>query len=317
MNRGFCQRLCIGAATALLASCGGSQPPIGAPGAMPQSSASWMLPEARGRDLLYVSSSTYQYSTVYVYTFPGAKLVGGIVAGNYAGGLCSNAQGDVFVTDYYNVYEFEHGQARRVAVISDPLGAFDCSVNPINGDLAVGGFGGLTVFHHEKRHRWHLGRLYTFDLSEVPFCAYDGNGNLFFDGTLGVSSGSQPLFVELPHGGKQFENVKLNVKLRKPGNLAWDGKYLAVGDSDTPLIHRFAIRGLRGTQIGKLYLNGMQDVRQFAIHDGILIGPAFDGNWLFGLWRYPEGGSAQSTTAQDQAWGATVASLISSERSAR
>jgi len=47
----------------MLAACGGSQTPIGAPGAMPQSRAiathaqhggSWMLPEAKGRDLLYV-----------------------------------------------------------------------------------------------------------------------------------------------------------------------------------------------------------------------------------------------------------------------
>ena len=52
----------IGAA-ALFAGCGGSQPPIGALGAMPQSSAiaehatrgeSWMLPEAKSEDLLYV-----------------------------------------------------------------------------------------------------------------------------------------------------------------------------------------------------------------------------------------------------------------------
>jgi len=43
-------------AAAMLAACGGSQPPIGAPGAMPQSRAivthasrggSWMLPEAK------------------------------------------------------------------------------------------------------------------------------------------------------------------------------------------------------------------------------------------------------------------------------
>ena len=93
----------ICATAAVLAGCSGSQP-IVAPGAMTQSrtiaeqanhSGSWMLPEAKGRDLLYISSSTYQYSDVYVYTFPGAKLVGGIVVGNYASGLCSNGRGDV------------------------------------------------------------------------------------------------------------------------------------------------------------------------------------------------------------------------------
>jgi len=54
------------AAVALLVGCGGSQPPIGAPGAMPQTMAtaarfdrgnSWMLPEAKSSDLLYVSTA--------------------------------------------------------------------------------------------------------------------------------------------------------------------------------------------------------------------------------------------------------------------
>jgi hypothetical protein len=49
------------AAIAMLAGCGGSQLPIAAPGAMPQSraiaaradrSGSWMLPEAKGENLL-------------------------------------------------------------------------------------------------------------------------------------------------------------------------------------------------------------------------------------------------------------------------
>ncbi len=80
--------LCGFVAAAMLSGCGGSQPPAGASGPVPQTptiaryanrDASWMVPEARARDLLYVSSATYQYSDVYVYTFPALKLVGGIV----------------------------------------------------------------------------------------------------------------------------------------------------------------------------------------------------------------------------------------------
>ena len=57
--------LSVGVAAALLAGCAGSQPPIGAPGAMPQTSAlathadsgtSWMLRGAKNEDLLYVSN---------------------------------------------------------------------------------------------------------------------------------------------------------------------------------------------------------------------------------------------------------------------
>ena len=57
----------VGSAVVMLAGCGGSQPPIGAPAAMPQSlvlatradrSGSWMLPEAKKRTLLYLSGPT-------------------------------------------------------------------------------------------------------------------------------------------------------------------------------------------------------------------------------------------------------------------
>jgi hypothetical protein len=57
-------------AAALFAGCGGSQPPIGALGAMPQSRAiathadrggSWMLPEAKSEDLLYVTGDGESY----------------------------------------------------------------------------------------------------------------------------------------------------------------------------------------------------------------------------------------------------------------
>ena len=64
-------------AAAMLAGCGGSQPPIGAPGAMPQTSAiathadrgtSWMLPGTSAGDLVYATSVAF--GNVYVYTYP-------------------------------------------------------------------------------------------------------------------------------------------------------------------------------------------------------------------------------------------------------
>ena len=67
--RGLGYALSIGVAAASLSGCGGSQPPIGAPGAMPQTSAlathaargtSWMAPEKPAykatRPLLYVTN---------------------------------------------------------------------------------------------------------------------------------------------------------------------------------------------------------------------------------------------------------------------
>src|ERR1700728_389190 len=88
----------------LIAACGGSQPPIGAPGAMPQASAiathadrgkSWMLPEAKSEDLLYVSN--YANGTVTVYSYKAGKLVGTLSGLRLPTGLCTNKRGDVFI----------------------------------------------------------------------------------------------------------------------------------------------------------------------------------------------------------------------------
>ena len=119
-------------AAAMLAGCGGSQPPIGAPGAMPQASApaahadrgkSWMLPEATSEDLLYVGNSG---GDVYAYSWPQFKLVGQLNGiDNATEGLCVDKQGDVFVPAWTGsppkgyVYEFTHGGTEPIATLND------------------------------------------------------------------------------------------------------------------------------------------------------------------------------------------------------
>jgi hypothetical protein len=89
--------LSFGAASALLAGCGGTQPPIGAPGTMPQSRAiathterggSWMLPEAKSQKLLYVSSDATK--EVYIFEYPKLKLLTTLSGFESPEGLCSD-----------------------------------------------------------------------------------------------------------------------------------------------------------------------------------------------------------------------------------
>jgi len=91
-------------AVAMLAGCGGSQQPIGAPGAMPQTSAlathadrgkSWMLPEAKADDLLYISN----VYTVTVYSYPKGKHVGTLKGFYEPFGECSDSAGNVFIAN--------------------------------------------------------------------------------------------------------------------------------------------------------------------------------------------------------------------------
>ena len=120
----FALSVCV--AAAMLAGCGGSQPPIGAPGAMPQTSAiathaergkSWMLPEAKPQDLLYVSRE-FHPGEVSVYSYPKGKLMGNLtdIAGVIWVLLVTDAKGDVFAISTEKpklIYEYAHDLPKR------------------------------------------------------------------------------------------------------------------------------------------------------------------------------------------------------------
>ncbi len=302
--------LSISATAALLTGCGGSQR-IAGPGAVAQRSAlathagrgeSWMSSDAsQGGDLLYVS---VVYSGVTnVYTYPGGKLVGGLSNTGYTNGLCSTKSGDVFITTQYAIYEYPHARAVPIAVLTDPQGEpFGCSADPTTGKLAAASLSGIAIYRPAPDHQWYLPRLFNFR-QQVASCGYDADGNLFVDGK---TNRGKLVFVELPKGGSRFENVSLNQDIADPGNIEWDGKYLAVGDEQNLLIRRFLISGRQGVQVGSLTLTGALKVQQFWIQGTTLIGPAFESGWYAKFWRYPKGGPPTGSIQLDSDYGATV-----------
>jgi hypothetical protein len=211
-------------ATAMLAGCGGSQPPIGAPGAMPQTAAittraergtSWMLPEAKTDDLLYASNQYgYGPNGVFIFSYKRGKQVG-FLSGFPAtvAGLCSDKAGDVFVvTNSYNssggnyIYEFAHGASEPSATLDDGAGdPFGCAVDPTTGNLAVtnyvgfgsGGYGNVAIYQDASGSP----SIYSDDswITNPQFGAYDGNGIciLTMDGTTQLRS-SLPAAARLP-----------------------------------------------------------------------------------------------------------------------
>jgi hypothetical protein len=75
------------------------QPPIGTPGAVPQTSGlathadrgtSWMLPEAKGEDLLYITTG----DNIYVWSYPAGSLTG--ILSVTANDICTDRKGDVY-----------------------------------------------------------------------------------------------------------------------------------------------------------------------------------------------------------------------------
>jgi hypothetical protein len=264
------QRLALGiCAFSALAACGGSQPPIGAPGAMPQTSAtatradrgkSWMLPGASSEDLMYVSDAGT--ASVYVFSYPGGKSVGTL---NGLGGdpdeVCSDNVGNVFVTEYQTtIQEYAHGGTTPIATLKAPGEPEECSVDPTSGNLAVG------IYTYETYNPTGVAiytdgqgspTLYTdSNFAEMIACSYDDNGNLF---VAGRSVEDDFALAELPAGSSAFVDITLKRKVDgSVRDIQWTGSKLAIGDYINPkqyLIYRVAISGTTAKIVGNTQRN--------------------------------------------------------------
>ena len=313
--------LSMGVAAAMLAGCGGSQSPIGAPGATAQSPAiathaelggSWMLPEAQSDDLLYVDAG--DGTIVYVFSYPKGKLLGEIKRPNsdMQQGLCSDSDGNVFVNamngNNGNTYEYEHGGKKPVADLVEPyLWVYGCSVDPTTGNLAVASVNWLSAASWVAVYSHAKGTPQNYEdpaIINYVFCGYDDKGNLFVDGT---GQSGRFVFAELPKGSGTFTNITLNQSIEWGGQVQWDGKHIVVGAADiTPAAaYRFAINGSRGKEIGSTTLAGSASVPQFWIQGKVIIGPEAGADEL-GLWNYPSGSPIKTITGVHDPFGATV-----------
>jgi hypothetical protein len=311
---------------AVLASCaaGGAPPQPGlVPSARMQSGSvhydrggSWMLPDAKKSDLLYVSDLLAQVVDIYDYGH-GYKLVGQLTGFFNPEGLCVDKKGNVYVTNdtsegVYQITEYAHGSTTALRTINDPDGrANGCSIDPTTGNLAVADFwgksetiGNVAVFPKAS------GEPTSYSISNIYYdyyCAYDDSGNLFVDGE---TEGSVFGLGELPKGGKALSFINIDETIYLPGGVQWDGKYLAVGDqvavkhNFTSTIYQFSISGSQATTVNTMVLTDSSQVAQFwipRIHDGAkreygdrLIAPNQDGkDTLF--YDYPSGSDPYAT----------------------
>jgi hypothetical protein len=303
ISMSYCRAFGIGAAAAMLAGCGGSQPPISAPGPMQQSNASatraapgksWMLPEAMDENLLYIADDG---GGVKIFSYHPAqiKYVGYLAAPLYALGECVDESQDIFITSTnYSIYEYGHGSTRPKAILTDPFAnPYNCASDPTTGNLAVVGYAfgskgaGAAIFPHAHGKP----KLYN-DVGFGTACTYDDQGNLFMDG--GDRAGFE--FAELAKGTSTFENIQLNQAFEGPGGVQWDGKYVAVGDYFKHVIYEFSISRSTGTEVGSTPLTGAGTVWQFFVDSArgkVIVPSAFEDYAGFAnVYRYPSGGKA-------------------------
>jgi hypothetical protein len=264
------------AGAALLAGCasgaGGSLAPgsaavLGYPLKGP-AAKSWMSPDAKNINLVYISdSATYD---VYVYSFSKGTLVGTLTDQNNPAGLCTDTKGDVFVTQLYGhqIVEYKAGRTKPIKTLSDPgyePGA--CSVNAGTGDLAVAnivsdefGQGNLVVYPNAS------GNPTTYSppggasgaWSSVNDVGY-ASGNAYFAGTC---KGAFCAGV-LPKGASNTENVTLSVSPKSPGTVQTDGEYsgdVTFDDQSDGTVYLYTFKGTSGTEVHATTLSGSSDV---------------------------------------------------------
>ncbi len=310
------------AAAAMLAGCGGSQPP----GAMPQTFAiathadrgkSWMLPEAKSQDLLYVSRNSP--GEVSVYSYPKGKLMGNLTDIAGAFGLCTDAKGDVFAISTENqlIYEYAHAGTKPIATLDDegnsPNG---CAVDPSSGNLAVAGGGLSNANFAIYQNAQGTPTVYKDGNAErFTFCTYDSNGNLFAGGSV---------LIELPNGSSSFVEIPVQGihEFAAPG-IQWDGSYIALqGTADSKkgpgTIYQIQVSGSTATIVNEMNLIDRINKNpflgaQFWIGNGTIVNPEST-NRNVGLWRYPKGGKAYHTVKASEKGGLMYAVTVSKAR---
>lgn len=114
-----------------------------------------------------------------------------------------------------------------------------------------------------------------------------------------------------PKGKSSFKKTLIDRRF-EPGNIQWDGKYVAIGEVYVPSIHRFKFTGTTGRQVGVTKLNVISTMSQFWIQgDTVSAAVVQSGSYALGLWSYPAGGNAQQLISQARTDGVTVSLAVS------
>jgi hypothetical protein len=300
LGLGFYALSCCVAA-AMLAGCGGSQAPIGAPGAMPQTSAiatraergkSWMKSEASSRVLIYATGGC---GGTFVFAYSDGTLVGSLDTGATSYGDCSDANGNVFITSGTTVIEYAHGGTSPINTLSLPGDeAHSCSVDPTTNDLAVafeGKGGDIAIFQNEQGSP----SMYQSTL-DSSYCGYDASDNLFVDGYYG--SGYIGL-SELPKGSSTFTRLTINGTLDDPpAQVQWDGQHVGYESTgkNSATVQRLSISGSTATVVHAVHLRRVTHrATQSWIYKNVIVAAFYTASKgksanKVGIWRYPAGG---------------------------
>lgn len=185
-----------------------------------------------------------------------------------------------------------------------PYDPYDCSVDPLTGNLAVAnaaggssGAGNIAVYAHASGEP-----TYYTDSSLFVFqsCVYDASGNLLV--TNGNLKREYASFAWLPKGGSKLLDINVpgprsSYNWQQVQGLQWDGKYFVIDDYDE--LFRVALLKGQAYYVGVTYL----DIERPALYwiynnskdqQGTQIVGASDNGAYSGVayFKYPAGGDS-------------------------
>jgi sugar lactone lactonase YvrE len=237
----------------MLAGCGGSQPPIGAAGAMPQRSvalhhvthsASWMSAKVNYRHpWLYVADTTK--SNIYIYDLDhGASQIGEISAGlGGPFGMTIDGSGNLYVANQNipgNVAIYPPGKTKPTLTLSEDLYVPQGVAVDSGGNVWItnreydGGQSGIAVFPPGETTP---SAYITSNLIQKPIeDFFDQEGNLYFsDQDTGVS--------EIARGSQQVASLELQDLAHADGVVLGASGNLYVNDYPSYATHVYALGG--------------------------------------------------------------------------
>ena len=266
-------------ALAILTGCGGTGTTASVPSAMMPSVVHHAT--SSSGDLLYVIRGHKHGAAVFVFSYPQRESIGSLSGLTKPTGLCSDTNGDVFVTEDGEVLEYSHGGTSPIQTLT-AIGNY-CAWDPLTGNLAVVGEGKVQIFSNAT------GSPEVYSDSPIGFsCVYDNQGNLFI---VGLNSTGHPVLIRFAN--KQFTPITLSSRLYYMSDLQWDGKYLVIDDFDlTGTLYRVKVSGSEGTIESATSLNGEFYGNQAWLQGKTFISSVVTGRNVYRqifYWSYPAG----------------------------
>jgi serine/threonine-protein kinase len=215
-------------AAAFLAGCGGSQPPIGAPGAMAQSVTQHASAPAHdvAAPLLYVTNTTPDYNDVKIYRAnakdpnPSAVITDGI---EFPIADCIDSEGTLYVTNLGTglgfVSEYAAGKTKLAKIITKGINEpVYCAIDSA-GSLWVTNLGDDSVTEYKKGSTKPSTTI-TDGVTDPHGIAFDPSGNMYVSNVLSSSEGNVVVYAP----GHKSPSRTITDGVGSAGGVAVDAK---------------------------------------------------------------------------------------------